>query len=129
MKTNTNNSSNEAENGNKSKPLLYDGFSFTDGGKYNQNEAKILHHKDLCCPFCSHGEEFIVKYRRENLGFNIVSEVLSLGCPSCFEKPVFSRTGIGSTPNLFENQKENILELANKMVEFYKRNSCDFICV
>jgi len=126
---NTKQIENLAECGNKSKPLLYDGFSFTNGGKYKQGELKILHHKDLCCPFCSHGEEFIVKYRRDNLGFNIVSEVLSLGCPSCFEKPVFVRSGIGSTMDVFEKQKENILYLANKMVEFYKRNSYDFICV
>jgi hypothetical protein len=129
MNQEENNNQENEQLGDISKPLLYNGFSFTEGGKYRQGEIKILHHKDLCCPFCSHGEEFIVKYRRDNLAFNIVSEVLSLGCPSCFEKPVFVRSGIGSTMDVFEKQKENILDLANKMVEFYKRNSCDFICV
>jgi hypothetical protein len=40
MKTNTNNSSNEAENGNKSKPLLYDVSLLESGNYYRINGTK-----------------------------------------------------------------------------------------
>jgi len=40
MKTSTNNSSNEAENGNKSKPLLYDVSLLESGNYYRINGTK-----------------------------------------------------------------------------------------
>lgn len=60
MKTNTNNSSNEAENGNKSKPLLHAVFSDVNGWKLSKGDKVIMTLKGL-----GSGEMDIVEHENE----------------------------------------------------------------